>query len=87
MSNRDDLLHYTFLNMLINSRFDSYAEVQRILQASASEPGSFAKALQALPKNVMSDLRGNHFKPVAVPAISDGLSPPPRESAGGSGSE
>jgi hypothetical protein len=76
-----DLEQFVYFTLLVNDRFDAHPEVQRILKAFGSEAGAFAKAIQALPENVMSELKNNRFKPVSVPAIPDGLLPPPRTSA------
>ena len=75
---RNDLEQYTYYSLLVNDRFDAQPEVQRILQNSKGTPGEFAKAMEALPGIVTSELAGNRFKPVSVPAIPDGLLPPPR---------
>jgi hypothetical protein len=81
LTDQTDLEQFAYFTLLVNDRFDAHPEVQRILKASGSEAGAFAKAIQALPKNVMSELNRNHFKPVSVPPIPDGLLPPPRTSA------
>ncbi len=81
LTDQADLDQYVYLNLLVNDRFDAHPEVQRILQDSKGTPGQFAKAIQALPRNVMSELTSSHFEPVLVPAIPDGLLPPPRTSA------
>jgi hypothetical protein len=78
LTDQADLEQFAYFNLLVNDRFDAHPEVQRLLQATSSQPGAFAKALQALPKSVMSELTSSHFKPVSVPVIPDGLLPPPR---------
>jgi hypothetical protein len=78
LTDQTDLEQFAYFTLLVNDRFDAHPDVQRILKASGSEAGAFAKAIQALPKNVMSELKNNRFKPVSVPAIPDGLLPPPR---------
>jgi hypothetical protein len=78
MTDQGDLQQYAYFGLLVNDRFDSQPEVQRILQATRGQPGAFAKAIQSLPANVMTELTTNHFASVPVPAIPDGLLPPPR---------
>lgn len=78
LTDRNDLEQYTYFNLLVNRRFDAHPEVQRTLQTAGNKPGAFAKSMQSLPKNVLSELRSGSFKPVAVPSIPDGLLPPPR---------
>ena len=78
LTDRDDLEQYTYMSLLINSRFDTHPEAQRVLQAAAGQPGAFAKWAQSLPSNVRLALTNGKFKPVAVPAIADGLLPQPR---------
>ncbi|WP_175913611.1 hypothetical protein [Burkholderia metallica] len=78
LTDRDDLEQYTYLNLLLNNRFDTYPEAQRILQTAAGQPGTFAKWAQSLPNSVRSELTSGKFKPVAAPAIADGLLPQPR---------
>ncbi|RQS50825.1 MULTISPECIES: DUF3304 domain-containing protein [unclassified Burkholderia] len=73
-----DLAQYVYFDLLVNSRFDSHPTVQRILQTDASQPGTFAKSMQTLSKNVLSALASGRFEPVAVPAVPDGLLPSPR---------
>ncbi|CAI8694057.1 hypothetical protein BTK96_004634 [Burkholderia pyrrocinia] len=81
LTDRDDLEQYTYFGLLVNSRFDAHPGVQRSLQTAAGQPGAFAKAMQSLPKNVLSALTSNNFEPVTVPLIPDGLLPPPRAEA------
>jgi hypothetical protein len=78
LTDRNDLEQYTYFSLLVNSRFDAHPDVQSILQAARNNPGMFAKSMQSLSKNVLSDLTSDKFKPVAVPAIPDGLLPLPR---------
>ncbi|RQV49256.1 DUF3304 domain-containing protein, partial [Burkholderia cenocepacia] len=78
LTDRDDLEQYAYYALLVNSRFDAHPEVQRILQTAAGKPGTFAKSMQSLPKRVLFSLSNDAFEAVAVPAISDGLLPPPR---------
>ncbi|MBR8073830.1 hypothetical protein KDW23_27670 [Burkholderia cenocepacia] len=78
LTDRDDLEQYAYFALLVNSRFDAHPEVQRILQTAAGKPGMFAKSMQSLPKGVLFSLSNDAFEAVAVPAISDGLLPPPR---------
>ncbi|MDN7584611.1 MULTISPECIES: hypothetical protein [Burkholderia cepacia complex] len=78
LTDRDDLEQYAYYALLVNSRFDAHPEVQRILQTAAGKPGTFAKSMQSLPKRVLFSLSNNAFEAAAVPAISDGLLPPPR---------
>ena len=78
LTDRNDLEQYAYFNLLVNNRFDSHPEVQRILRAAVGKPGAFAKSMQALPKNVLSELASDKFKPVTVPIIPDGLVPPAR---------
>ncbi|KWZ34165.1 DUF3304 domain-containing protein [Burkholderia anthina] len=78
LTDRDDLEQYTYYALLVNSRFDAHPEVQRILQTAAGKPGMFAKSMQSLPKPVLSLLSNEAFEAATVPAISDGLLPPPR---------
>jgi hypothetical protein len=78
LTDQSDLEQFVYFNLLVNDQFDAHPEIQRILNASGSKAGAFAKAIQTLPKNVMSELRSNHFKPVAVPAVRDELLPPLR---------
>ncbi|MCA8383423.1 hypothetical protein LGN22_31395 [Burkholderia cenocepacia] len=78
LTDQDDLEQYAYYALLVNSRFDAHPEVQRILQTAAGKPGVFAKSMQSLPKGVLFSLSNDAFEAVAVPAISDGLLPPPR---------
>ncbi|MGU7776013.1 DUF3304 domain-containing protein [Burkholderia sp. MR1-5-21] len=78
LTDRNDLEQYAYFSLLVNSRFDAHPEVQRILRAAAGKPGAFAKSMQSLPKNVLSELASGKFKPVTVPAVPEGLLPPPR---------
>ncbi|MEM5326216.1 hypothetical protein VSR34_06345 [Paraburkholderia sp. JHI2823] len=78
LTDQSDLEQYAYFNLLVNSRFDAYPEVQRILQETHGQPGAFAKAIQALPVSVMTELTSDHFTAVSVPSIPDGLLPPPR---------
>jgi len=78
--NLNDLEQYTYFNLLINERFDSYPEIQRLLHITKNAPGEFAKRLQTLAPGVLSELKTNKFAPVPVPAIPDGLLPPLRVS-------
>ena len=78
LTDQADLNQYVYLSLLVNDQFDAHPEVQRILQERKGTPGQFAKAMQALPRNVMGELTGNRFTPASVPAIPDGLLPPPR---------
>ncbi|WP_431227084.1 DUF3304 domain-containing protein [Burkholderia contaminans] len=78
LTDRGDLEQYTYINLLLNSRFDTYPEAQHVLQTAAGQPGNFAKWAQSLPNNVRSELASGKFKPVAVPTIADGLLPQPR---------
>ncbi len=78
LSDRNDLEQYAYFTLLVNDRFDAHPEVQRILQADRGNPGAFAKAVQGLPKDVVSELSSDHFKPVVVPAVPHGLLPPSR---------
>lgn len=75
---RNDLEQYAYYSLLVNSRFDSHPDVQRVLRATTGKPGAFAKSMQALPKSVISELTTGKFKPVTVPVVPDGLLPPPR---------
>jgi hypothetical protein len=81
LTDQADLEQFAYFDLLVNDQFDAHPEVQRILRTSGNEAGAFAKAIQALPKHVMSELKSNRFEPVPVPAIPDGLLPPPRTSA------
>ncbi|KVC49628.1 hypothetical protein WI71_06475 [Burkholderia diffusa] len=74
----NDLEQYAYFELLVNSQFDAHPEVQRILKAAGSKPGSFSKSMQALPQSVLSELRSGRFKAVAVPAVPMGLLPPQR---------
>ncbi|EKS9799444.1 MULTISPECIES: DUF3304 domain-containing protein [Burkholderia] len=78
LTDRNDLEQYAYFSLLVNSRFDAHPEIQRILQAAAGKPGTFAKSMQSLPESVLSALSNDAFEAVAVPAISDGLLLPPR---------
>ncbi len=78
LTDRDDLEQYTYFSLLVNSRFDAHPEVQRVLQSTAGKPGIFARAMESLPKRVLSVLSTDEFEAVAVPTIPDGLLPPPR---------
>ncbi|UVE66665.1 hypothetical protein L2Y90_05955 [Burkholderia pyrrocinia] len=78
LTDHDDLEQYTYFGLLVNSRFDAHPEVQRSLQTVAGQPGVFAKAMQSLPKNVLSALTNDSFEQATVPRIPDGLLPPPR---------
>ncbi|EKS9844137.1 DUF3304 domain-containing protein [Burkholderia cenocepacia] len=78
LTDLDDLKQYAYYNLLVNSRFDSHPEIQRMLQADAGKPGAFAKSMQSLPKNIQAELTSDKFEPVAVPPIPDGLIPPAR---------
>ena len=77
LTDLDDLKQYAYFGLLVNDRFDTHPDVQRILQTAAGQPGKFAKVMQSLPKNVLSALTSNNFEPVTVPLIPDGLLPPP----------
>ncbi|HEM8494000.1 DUF3304 domain-containing protein [Burkholderia multivorans] len=77
LTDRDDLQQYVYFTLLVSDRFDEHPEIQRLLQTTTGKPGLFAKSLQLLPKSVLSALSRDAFKGVAVPAISDGLLPPP----------
>ncbi|WP_322027237.1 hypothetical protein [Burkholderia sp. BCC1977] len=77
LTDRRDLEQYVYFDLLVNSRFDSHPTVQRILQTDAGQPGTFAKSMQTLPKNVLSALASGSFEPVVVPAVPDGLLPSP----------
>ncbi|MGU8083237.1 DUF3304 domain-containing protein [Burkholderia pyrrocinia] len=77
LTDLDDLQQYAYYNLLVNSRFDAHPEVQRVLQSTTGKPGMFAKSMQSLPKRVLSVLANDEFEAAAVPAISDGLLPPP----------
>ncbi|EKS9887621.1 MULTISPECIES: DUF3304 domain-containing protein [Burkholderia] len=74
----NDLEQYAYFDLLVNSRFDTHPEVQQILKTTGSKPGSFSKSMQALPQSVLSELKSDKFKAVAVPAVPVGLLPPPR---------
>ncbi|AOJ30370.1 DUF3304 domain-containing protein [Burkholderia metallica] len=78
LTDRDDLEQYTYLNLLLNNRFDTYPEAQRVLRTAAGQPGTFAKWAQSLPNSVRSELTSGKFKPVVAPTIADGLLPRPR---------
>jgi hypothetical protein len=78
LTDQADLNQYVYLSLLVNDQFDAHPEVQRVLQGRKGTPGEFARAMQALPGNVTSELSSNRFKPVSVPTIPDGLLPPPR---------
>ncbi|WP_176051208.1 hypothetical protein [Burkholderia sp. BCC1644] len=78
LTDSDDLEQYTYMSLLVNSRFDTHPDAQRVLQAAAGQPGTFAKWAQSLPSNLRLALTNGKFKPVAVPAIADGLLPQPR---------
>lgn len=78
LTDLDDLKQYAYFDLLVNDRFDTHPDVQRILQTAAGQPGMFAKVMQSLSKNVLSALMSNRFEPVVVPTIPDGLIPPPR---------
>nr|WP_296225337.1 DUF3304 domain-containing protein [Ralstonia sp. UBA689] len=76
--NQEDLQQYTYFNLLVNKHFDAHPEVQKLLQRAKDAPGQFSQAMQALSSQVLAELKSNQFKPVPVPAIPDGLLPPPR---------
>ncbi|ACA89631.1 MULTISPECIES: DUF3304 domain-containing protein [Burkholderia cepacia complex] len=78
LTDLDDLKQYAYYDLLVNSRFDAHPAIQHILQTAAGKPGMFAKSMQSLPKRVLFSLSNNAFEAAAVPAISDGLLPPPR---------
>ncbi|WGY68798.1 hypothetical protein KEC55_02060 [Burkholderia cepacia] len=78
LTDRGDLEQYAYYALLVNNRFDAHPEVQRVLQAAAGKPGTFAKSMQSLPKSVQSALASDNFEPAVVPVIADGLLPPPR---------
>jgi len=75
--NLNDLEQYTYFDLLINERFDSHPEIQRLLQITKNASGELAKHLQTLAPSVLSELKSNKFAPVPVPAIPDGFLPPP----------
>ncbi|GAB7533945.1 DUF3304 domain-containing protein [Burkholderia sp. 3C] len=78
LTDLQDLEQYAYFSLLVNEQFDAQADVQRIPQASKGTPGAFAKAIRSLTPSVMAELKRDKFAPVAVPAIADGLLPPPR---------
>ncbi|WP_414440768.1 hypothetical protein [Burkholderia sp. 22PA0106] len=77
LTDQKDLEQYAYFNLLVNDRFDTQSDVQKILQSNKDKPGAFAKAIQTLPPKVKSQLSSGKFTPVAVPSIPDGLLPPP----------
>ncbi|AOJ30368.1 DUF3304 domain-containing protein [Burkholderia metallica] len=78
LTDPNDLEQYAYYDLLVNSRFDTHPEIQRVLQAAGGKPGTFAKSMQSLPKSVLLGLTSDNFEPVTVPAIPDGLLPSPR---------
>lgn len=78
LTDRDDPEQYAYFALLVNGRFDTHSEIQRLLQTVAGKPGMFAKSMQSLPKNVKSVLATDSFEPVVIPVIPDGLLPPLR---------
>ncbi|WP_149029661.1 hypothetical protein [Paraburkholderia fungorum] len=62
----------------MNERFDAHPEVQKILQSNRAQPGKFAQSMSGLSTKVVSELKKNKFKPVAVPNIPGGVLPVPR---------
>ncbi|CAB3736157.1 hypothetical protein LMG24238_06201 [Paraburkholderia sediminicola] len=75
LTDTNDLEQYAYYSLLINERFDSHPEVQKILQSTRSLPGKFSDAMIGLPTKTVSALKQNKFQPVVVPNLPDGLLP------------
>ncbi|WP_081062037.1 DUF3304 domain-containing protein [Burkholderia territorii] len=78
-TDRSDLEQYAYYALLVNPRFDTHPEVQKLIRSSKGRPGVFAKAAAALSSTVVKELAQNRFPAVAVPSIPAGLVPPTRE--------
>lgn len=78
LTDTNDLEQYAYYGLLVNERFDAHPEVQKILQSNRAQPGKFAQSMSGLSTKVVSELKQNKFKPVAVPNIPGGLLPVPR---------
>ncbi len=79
LTDERDLEQYAYFALLINADFDAHPVVQKIIQADKGKPGALAVSLQGLQPAVRKQLRNKQFAKVPVPAIPDGLVPPPRE--------
>ncbi|HHV7521756.1 TPA: DUF3304 domain-containing protein [Burkholderia orbicola] len=75
LTDRNDLEQYAYFSLLINSQFDTHPDAQRILKATASQPGAFAKWALSLSNQVRSEMASGKFVAVAAPPIADGLLP------------
>lgn len=73
LTDTSDLEQYVYYALLVNDRFDSHPEVQRILQSTRKQHGKFALAIGAMPAKTLAALKQNKFQPVAVPGVPDGL--------------
>jgi len=78
LTDQADFEQFVYFDLLVNDHFDAHPEVQRILRATRSKPSQFSQAMQALPSQVLAELKSNQFKHVSVPVIPGGLLPPPR---------
>ncbi|CAM2143708.1 conserved hypothetical protein [Paraburkholderia tropica] len=79
LTDERDLEQYAYFALLINPDFDAHPAVQKIIQADKAKPGALAASLQGLQPAVLKALKNKQFAKVPVPAIPDGLVPPPRE--------
>ncbi|KVF22569.1 hypothetical protein WJ07_17060 [Burkholderia vietnamiensis] len=78
LTDRNDLEQFTYFSLLINRRFDTHPDAQRILKTAASQPGAFAKWALSLSNQTRSEVASGKFVAVAAPSIAAGLLPSAR---------